>query len=338
MLTRLGETRWRWRRIPRQVAAVARTTHIECMQQPAVLLLTVGGVFATALIPLLQFHQFGEPGRLARDGALAYQLTLGLVMAVVATSSAIHAELANGTASAALSKPLARGAFLVGKFAGVLRMLFLFWACMLAALLLAERVAYRTGLVDGVPVDTADPRAQAWLLLAPPLALAGAGLLHFLLRLRFCLSAIRLLAGLLAAGVTAACLFDRAGLWHPSWSNLALRVVPVSLPILGALTVFAALATALATRLRAGLAMIVCLLVLLLGLSADTLLSPALPPLVRLPARLIPNIQSFWLCDALADGGTIGAGYLAALLLYASTATAAALAAGIIAFRNRDIH
>jgi hypothetical protein len=338
MLTRPGETKRQWKRIARQMAVIARTTHIECMQQPAVLLLTVGGVFATALIPLLQFHQFGEPGRLARDGALAYQLTLGLVMAVVATSSAIHAELANGTASAALSKPLARGPFLIGKFAGVLRMLFLFWACMLAALLLAERVTDRVDLVDGVPVGFADQRAQAWLLLAPPLALAGAGLLHYLHRRRFCLTAIRLLAWLLAAGAAAACLFDRAGHWHPSWTNLALRVVPVSLPILGALMVFAALATALATRLRAGLAMIVCLLVLMLGLSADTLLSPAMPPLVRLSARLIPNVQSFWLCDALAGGGTVGIGFLAELLLYTAAATTAALAAGVIAFRNRDIH
>ena len=79
----------------RQLRAISRATHLECLQQPAVLLIAFAGVVATALIPLLQFHQFGEAGRLARDGALAYQLTLGLALAVVAASSAIRREIDN---------------------------------------------------------------------------------------------------------------------------------------------------------------------------------------------------------------------------------------------------
>lgn len=318
--------------------AIARTTHLECMQQPAVLLLTLGGVIAVALIPLLQFHQFGEPGRLPRDGALAYQLTLGLIMAVVAASSAIHTEIVNGTASAALSKPLTRDTFVIGKFAGVLRVLFQFWFCLLTTLLLAERVTYRISMINGEPFGCTDTRAQTWILLASPLALAGAGLLHYFRRQRFCLSALRLLVLLLSLGCVAAVFLDRTGNWHPAWSNLDLRVVPVSLLIMAALMLVAALATALATRLRSGITMIICLLLLMLGLTADTLLHPAMPVVIRLLARLIPNIQSFWLCDALAHGGTISIGYLAAAWLYASAVACAALIAGLIAFRNRDIN
>ena len=322
----------------RQLVAIARTTHVECMQQPAVMLLLMGGVIATAMIPLLQFHQFGEAGRLARDGALAYQLTLGLVLAVVAASQAIHGEIESGTASAAISKPLTREAFVIGKFAGVVSMLTQFWFILLAAMLIAERVTYRLSEIEGQTLGITDERAQAFLLLAVPVALAVAGLLHNLRRVRFCLAACRILLVILTAGLVAAFCFDRAGTWHPSPTNVDLRIVPASLLIFMALVLFAAIASALSTRLKAGGAMTCCLLLLLLGLAADTLLAPASPAWIRLPARLLPNIQSFWLCDALTAGGTVDTGYLLAAILYGCAGSAVAILLGLLAFRRRDIN
>ncbi len=319
----------------RQLRAISRATHLECLQQPAVLLIAFAGVVATALIPLLQFHQFGEAGRLARDGALAYQLTLGLALAVVAASSAIRREIDNGTASAALSKPLTRARFVMGKFYGVLRMLTQFWYVLLAAMLLAERVAYRITEVDGEPYGLADARAQIFLLLAPAVALALAAVLHNRRRVRFCLAAFRLLTAMLTLGVAAAFAIDRAGRWAPAAANLDLRIVPASILILAVILIFTALATALATRFNAGASALVCVLVLGIGLTADT--SAAWPAAFRLPVRLLPDIQSFWLCDNLANGGTIATGYLLLAIFYAAAWSLAALAAGVLAFRNRDM-
>ena len=222
----------------RRLRAIASTTAAELYGQPVVLLLTLGGVAATALIPFLQLHSFGEAGRLARDGGLAYQLVIGLVLAVVAASSSLHDEVANGTAAAALA----------------------------AALLFTRRTAFA-----------------------------------------------------------------------PSFANLHLAVVPVALLILLALGVYAAIATALATRLRASPALVICLLLLLLGLSSDTLLAPSSPAPVRLLAALVPNLQSFWMCDALAPGRALPPLYLLHAALYAASLAAAALGAGMIAFRGKDI-
>ena len=321
----------------RPLAALARTTLIESMQQPAVLLLTLGGVVATAFIPLLQFHEFGEPGRLARDGALAYQLTLGLVLAVAAASAAIQRELAGGTASAALSKPLSRDAFVAGKFLGVAAMLLNFWYALLAAMLIAERVAYRVAGTDGEPVGATDTRAQAFLLLAVPLALAAAGLLHNRRRARFGLAALRGLQAILTLGLFAAFGLDRLGAWRPAADNLDLRLVPVSLLILAALMLFAALATALSTRLKGGAALVVCALVLALGLAADPLMAPSHALPARLAARLLPNVQSFWLCDVLTGGGTLPLSYVGGACAYAAAWSLAALALGMLAFRPCDI-
>ena len=317
----------------RRISAIATTTATELCGQPAVLLLTVGGVAATALIPFLQFHTFGEPGRLARDGGLAYQLVIGLAIAVVSASCSIHDEVENGTAAAALAKPVPRELFLVGKWIGVMSVTTRFWFSMLAATLLAERVAER---IDGYDYVTDRP-AQFVLFLIPILALVAAGYLHNRRHARFCRTALRILSWLLAAAIVPAILFTRSTVLSPSLSNLHLAVVPVSALILLALGIYAAIATALATRLRATPALVVCLLLLLLGLSSDTLLSPSSPMFVRILATPIPNIQSFWMCDSLAPGGALPPFYLLRATLYAAALSAAALGAAMLSFRGKDI-
>ena len=317
----------------RRIRAIATTTATELSGQPAVLLLTVGGVVATALVPFLQFHSFGEAGRLARDGGLAYQLVIGLAIAVVSASCSIHDEVADGTAAAALAKPVSRELFLVGKWLGVMSVTARFWISTLAATLLAERVAER---IDGHDYVTDRP-AQFVLFLVPILALVAAGYLHNRRHARFCRTALRILSWLLASALALAVLFTRNTSLSPSLSNLHLAVVPVSALILLALGTYAAIATALATRLRATPALVICLLLLLLGLSSDTLLAPSTPALVRFLAAPVPNIQSFWMCDALAPGGTMPPLYLIRATLYAAALSAAALGVAMLAFRGKDI-
>ena len=317
----------------RRIHAIAVTTAAELYGQPAVLLLSLGGVVATALIPFLQLHSFGEAGRLARDGGLAYQLVIGLALAVVSASSTIHDEVANGTAAAALAKPVSRDLFLVGKWLGVMAVTLRFWFCMLAATLLAERVAER---IDGNDFVTDRP-VQFILFLVPILALVAAGYLHNRRRARFCRSALAILAWLLVFALAFGLLFTRRTAFAPSLDNLHLAVIPVSALIFLALAVYSAIATALATRLKASPAMIISFLLLLLGLSSDTLLSPTSPAPVRLAASLLPNLQSFWMCDALAPGGSMPPNYLFHAAVYSAALIAAALGAAMLAFRGKDI-
>jgi hypothetical protein len=321
--------------VRRQFGAVASATLTEGLQQPAALLLALTGVVATALVPLLQLHRFGEPGRLARDGGLAYQLTIGLLLATGAAGAALHAEITRGTAAAALSKPVPRDLFLLGKFAGVARLTARFWFCLLAATLLAERVPERLDETTGLLLT--DTRAQLALLAAPALALAGAAFLHYRRKARFGVAAFNGLGALLALAVAAAAAVDRAGRWAPASGNLDWRIVAASLPLLALLLVYAAVATALATRCRPGVAHALCLLLLGTGLAADHLAAPAMPAVWRGLARLTPNVQHFWLCDALAEGGRIPLRHLAPVVAYALAWCAIALGLGMLAFRRRDI-
>ena len=317
----------------RSLRAIASTTAAELCGQPAVLLLTLGGVVATALIPFLQLHSFGEAGRLARDGGLAYQLVIGLALAVVSASSSIFDEVAGGTAAAALAKPVSRNLFLVGKWLGVMTVTTRFWFSMLATTMVAERVAER---IDGYDYVTDRP-SQFVLFLIPILTLVIAGYLHNRRHARFCRTALNTLAIFLAIALAYALLFSRRTVCSPSLGNLHLAVIPVSALILLALGTYAAIAAALATRLRAAPALVICLLLLLLGLSSDTLLGPSSPIPVRLLASLVPNLQSFWMCDTLAPGGSLPPFYLLRSALYAAALSAAALGAAMLAFRGKDI-
>jgi len=124
-------------------------------------------------------------------------------------------------------------------------------------------------------------------------------------------------------------------LYHP---ELNLRVLPAALLVLFALAVFVALATALATRLQAGAALAVCAMVLILGLAGDSFAVGAAGYSLRgLLAGVMPDVQHFWLCDAVARGGRIAWPYVAEAGAYAATCCAIFLTAGCLAFQERDL-
>jgi hypothetical protein len=98
------------------------------------------------------------------------------------------------------------------------------------------------------------------------------------------------------------------------------------------------LATALATRLQTGATLAACAGVLFFGLAGDSFaLDASAFSLRSLAAGLLPDVQHFWLCDALAHGGSIAWPYVAEAGVYALTCCAIFLTAGCLAFRGRDL-
>lgn len=317
------------------IRAVARTTAIELASQPVVLLLLLTGCTMTALIPLLHFHDFGEPGRLVRDGGLAYQLVIGTMLAVFSVSRTIHDELDDGTALPALAKPISRGAFLAGKWLGTMSVIFRFWLATLATTIVAFRVSPRfVDLGEEGMAFVADSAAQSILLLVPAISLAVAGFLHNRRRTRFCLAAVSLVQWLSVAALAATLLFDRQWRFAPAFSNASLRIGLASLPILFAVAAVSAIAAALSVRLAAAPVMALAALLVAAGLSWDSVCASC-PPLAALP---VPDIQDFWLPDMLSRQGTIPLRYLAVSLAYALSIAAFALLCGTAALESRDVN
>lgn len=126
----------------RKALAVAHFSALEALGTPLSLLLALAAAVSTLTLPLLQFQRFSEDGRLARDCGFATALLLGLFLAV-AHVGRVRQAVRDGTAAMAFVKPLSRGLWLVGHFAGTLVALGHFLVVQALAVLTAEAASPR---------------------------------------------------------------------------------------------------------------------------------------------------------------------------------------------------
>ena len=115
---------------------------MELVRQPIyLLLLTTSGAFIVFLAAVPYFG-LGEDPKLVKDMALAVTLLSGLLGAVLCASSSVAQEIRSGTALTVLAKPVGRGTFILGKYAGLAGTLSLLTASNLVAGLLASWMAF----------------------------------------------------------------------------------------------------------------------------------------------------------------------------------------------------
>ena len=122
----------------RRVLAIARTAAIETMSQPLSAILFPVSVLAVHILPSLQYHRFGVPGRLARETGLSSLFVFGLLFAVPAAVRSIGRELESGTAAAVLALGVSRSLYFMARLSGVLAVFALFFAGVLSATLLSS--------------------------------------------------------------------------------------------------------------------------------------------------------------------------------------------------------
>ena len=321
----------------RGVFAVARATALESLQRPVSVLLALACFELVALQPLVQLHSFGEPGRLSRDGGMAFMLVFGLVFAVFCAGEGFARELRDGTAAAALAGPVSRPAFVLGKYLGVATAVAVFSWCQSWAVALAVRTSeafFETARFAGSIRDVGCGAASVLL----PAAALAAGAAADVRRRRFGLWFFGSLAALCPVAAAALGFFDRNGSWlgAASWNpGLDARLaVPLAL-VAALLLALAAWTTAFATRLQTGPVLALSALLLALGFFAEAARTAALP--VRAAFALVPDVQSFWLADALRAGGMVPPGVAAGAALYAAFHVAAALCVAAALFENRDL-
>lgn len=326
-------------RFPRQFRAIATATATEAFQQPAALLLCLACVSLTALSPVFQLFQFGEPGRLVRDGGLAFTFLSGILLAVATAGATVRREIEEGVAATVLLRPVSPGLFLSAKTAGVFGFVLVYWGCGTTATLLAERIAERFVITEQAAGYLSDRRLLGLLLAAPVAALAGAAGLNRFRNCRFSLTAFAILFFFLLGTLFLCGFFDRFGAWHLRFDpRLNVRFLPVAALVPAALLVFTALAAALATRFPAAAILIGAAAILLLGMLADILDRLAAARFgVRGLMSWIPNLQNFWTPDVLARGGSLPGAYLAGAGVYATAWTALCLLLGARVLKSRDL-
>ena len=316
---------------PSPFLAIFRLTALEAIRRPVFLLISLFVLAGIVLMPLLLNYTLGDSARIIRDSALALYFVGGLLLAAVSAGETFSSELRRGTSATVLSKPVSRAAFFLAKTAGVGAALALFSVAALAATLLSVRAGASDLRLDG----TAALPALLAILLAP----AVAGAWNHRTRRPFASAAFFLLLVFLLLAVAVAAFFpaplDR--LVFPA--NFSWSLLSVGFLLFLCLAMAASLATALATRLPVTPVLLLCAGLFLFGLMADYLFGPRLDAsfIARAAYAVLPNVQAFWLLDALDSAQSIPPSYLGLATAYAAAWSAVALALGMVSFHKLEI-
>ena len=256
----------------RRFLAIARTAAIETMSQPLSAILFPVSVLAVHVLPSLQYHRFGVPGRLARETGLSSLFVFGLLFAVPAAVRSIGRELESGTAAAVLALGVSRSLYFMARLSGVFAVFALFFAGVLSATLLSSFscVKASTIFVENGVVRVWGP-AFAVGVSGAILAFAVAAFLNRFANRRFCMWTCIL-----------AVTFQLPGLALIEGASPLMSALPAFSSLAAACVVYTMMAGALAIRLKAnGVAMLI----------AAAVVAGFLMPV----GFLVPDMRVFWL-------------------------------------------
>ena len=314
--------------------AIARNGFLESIRQPIYAVVLLAGGLALVLNANLAAYTFEDDDKLLVDLGLSTLFVAGLLLAAFLATSVLTREIENKTVLTVVSKPVARAAVVVGKYLGVAGALALAAWTLAAVFLLTVRHRVRPGAEIA---EAFDMPVLVFAVLGGGLAVGGAALGNYLQRRPF----PSLLAGCLAIGMTAAlglvsCIDPGWRLQHPL-ADFDGQLIAALVLVLEAILVLAAVAIAASTRLGQVMTLMVCTAGFLVGLVSESFLGPAAAGWAAPLAAAVPNLQTFWMADALTQAAPITARYLGTASLYAACMVAAILSLAVLLFQRRDV-
>lgn len=317
-----------------KVAAIAGNAFRETIRQPVFCVVLGVAAAMIALSPTFTMFTLMESVKLVKDIGLSTILLAGLLLAVLSASNVVTEEIRGRTALMVLSRPVGRGEFVVGKFLGIVL------AQLVAAYLLGIVLVLtaRIGVKDAAytKLDT----AVAWgELAAVGLTLVVAAGANYLLDKPFpsaVVASALVLFTLLFVGLGFVDKELKAAPFLSAMDGDTIRACIVLVPTVSLLT---AAAVACATRLSLVLSIVACSLVFMLGMLSDYLFGRHAADVVaaRIAYRLLPNLQVFWMGDALSAEKGIPWSYVALAFGYGALVSAALLLVAMSLFETREI-
>ena len=258
----------------RRFLAITRTAAIETMSQPLSAILFPVSMLAVHLLPALQYHRFGAPGRLARETGLSSLFVFGLLFAVPAAVHAVGRELETGTAATALALGVSRSLYLASRLFGVIAVFILFFVGVLASTVLSSFSCIKAASIfTGESVTRVWGPAFAIGISGALMAFVVAAALNRFMNRRFCLWTCLLAVGFQLPGIA---LLDSV--------ESAVSAMPAFVALAAACMVYVVMAGALATRLKVN------------GVTACVAVAVAMGFLA--PVRfLVPDMCVFWLAE-----------------------------------------
>ncbi|MHC4644717.1 MAG: hypothetical protein ACYTBJ_04395 [Planctomycetota bacterium] len=318
---------------------IAKNTFIETLRQPIYFIIILIALLSFFVSPSLTMYTMSDDNKLLREIGLSTLFLTSLFIAIFSACGAVAEEIENKTITTVLSKPVQRPIFIAAKFFGVAAAVALaHYICTIALLM-----AIRHGVLEAA-WETHD-----WTVLVTAGAIAVLTLVltaffNYAYDWKFSSTAVTLTAVFSTLGIIFLCFIDRNWQFNPK--DTAINSVDVygSVLLLLAAIIMVALAVALSCRFNIVVTLSACIGIFLLGLVSDwTFVGRFVqagiePPFwAKIGRFLVPNLQMFWISDAIYEESTVPVKYVIISASYALCYTTAILAVAVALFQRRQV-
>ena len=317
-----------------KLLTIARNTFVETLRQPVYAVIIGAALLLFLLSPSLAMYTMDDDNKLLREIGLSTLFLTSLFVAIFSASGAVAVELENKTIMTLLTKPVQRPIFVLAKFLGVVGAVAVAHFICTVALLMAIRHG-----VLSTASDTHD-----WTVIGAGAAIVGLTFLfsaffNYTYDWRFSSTAIIVAAILSTFALVFLVFIDRHWKFNPSENGIHALDIYGSVLLLLAAMVIAALAVAISARFNMVVTLSACVGLFLLGLTSDYIFGRFATTHLwaRIGRSLVPNLQVFWISDAIYEGSVVPMKYMLVSGMYAACYITAILALAIALFQRRQV-
>ncbi|MHC4361517.1 MAG: hypothetical protein ACYSTZ_01720 [Planctomycetota bacterium] len=313
---------------------IAKNTFIETLRQPVYLIIIIAALLLFVISPSLTLFTMSDDNKLLREIGLSTLFLTSLFIAIFSASGAVAEEIENKTITTVLSKPVRRPIFIIAKFFGVAAAVALaHYICTIALLM-----AIRHGVLAAA-WETHDWTVLSAAAASVILIFALTAFFNYTYDWKFSSTAVAMAALFATLSIVFLSFIDRNWRFNPQENGINAVDLYGSILLLLAAIIITALAVALSARFNIMVTLAVCVGIFLLGLVSDYVFGrhAATQLWAKICYFVLPNLQMFWISDAIYEESAVPLKYIFISGSYALCYTTAILATAIALFQRRQV-
>ncbi|MBN1796477.1 MAG: ABC transporter permease [Sedimentisphaerales bacterium] len=315
--------------------SIAKNTFTEILRQPIYSIIIVASLFLFFITgPLTMFSMGDDDNKVLREIGLSTLFLTSLFISIFAASGAVAEEIDNKTVSTVITKPVARPIFVISKFVGVaLAVALAHYICTIALLLMI-----RNGILDSAD-DVNDRTVLVAVAATAVLSVLLSAFFNYVYDWKFSSTAVVLLSIFATVSIVLLAFIDRDWRFNPAKNGINLTDIYASILLLLGVLSIAAMAVALSVRFNMAVTLGGCMGFFMVGLVSDYAFGRFADQsiLAKIAYFIVPNLQVFWVSDAIYEGSPVPAKYILITAVYAVCYIIAILSIAIALFQRRQV-
>jgi ABC-2 type transport system permease protein len=314
--------------------SIAKNTFKETIRQPIYAVIITAALILLCISPGLTMYSMSEDNKLLREIGLSTLFLTSLFISIFAASGSVGEEIDNKTILTVVTKPVPRPIFILAKFAGVaLAVALAHYICTVGMLF-----AIRHGVMSTV-AETFDWTVIISAVSIVLLSVILSAFFNYTYEWNFSSTAMILLACFSTISMIFLTFIDKEWQFNPASNGFNSIDVFGSLLLFFAALILVAISVAISTRFSLIVTLSACIGVFLLGLVNDYFFGQLAQHhfWAKIGRYLIPNLQVFWISDAIYEGSTVPLKYIFISSCYAISYTIGILMLAIALFQRRQV-